>query len=212
MTIPVTPDTPEALRWLRAELALPEYEAAKPTWFDRLSKSIADWLGSLRLPAGDEVSQWGAVALVVIVIIALAVAFWFFGMPRLRRRSTVTESLFGTTETRTAAMLRTDGHLAAEADDYRLAIQEIFRALARGLEERTLVEMTPGTTAHGFARQASAAFPGFAGDLEKAARGFEDVRYLGAAASRADYDEIAGLEQALRTRSPQLDRTQAQVS
>ncbi len=213
MTIPVTPDTPEAQSWLRAELARPEYEAAKPTWFDRLSKSIGDWVASLRLPESDNVSQWGSLVLVVIVIIGLAVAFWFFGMPRLRRRSQVTDSLFGAAESRTAAMMRADAQKAARAGDHARAIEEMFRALARGLSERTLVDMTPGTTAHGFAAQAAGVFPRFANELDSAARGFDAVRYLGAAADRADYDTIAGLEATLRTETPRLSQqTVAQVS
>jgi hypothetical protein len=47
LRIPVDPDSPEAKQWLIDELSKPQYQAAKPTWFDLLAKSINDWLSSL---------------------------------------------------------------------------------------------------------------------------------------------------------------------
>ncbi len=52
---------------------------------------------------------------------------------------------------------------AAEAGDFATAIAEMFRALARGLSERTIVMTSPGTTAHGFARRGRDGVPGCRG-------------------------------------------------
>ncbi|MCU1636561.1 MAG: rane protein, partial [Cryobacterium sp.] len=48
--IPVDPDAPEAQQWLRDELAEAPYQAAQPTWFDRVSQGFFDWLNSFVAP------------------------------------------------------------------------------------------------------------------------------------------------------------------
>ena len=85
---------------------------------------------------------------------ALVVAFLIFGVPRLNRRSRVAGVLFGEDDDRGSADMRRDAAAAASRGDYATAIAELFRALARGLAERTIVTVTPGTTARGFAGRA----------------------------------------------------------
>lgn len=200
--VPVDPDAPQARQWLIDELAKAEYQAAQPTWFDRLSKSIADWFASLQVPSGDGISA--IVPLVVIVLAAalLVAAFLIFGMPRLKRRSTVTGTLFGAQERRNAQALRLAAEQAAASGDYALAVQEMFRALARNLAERTIVTVLPGTTAQGFARRAAEAFPLHHDQLEASAGAFDGVRYLGRAGSQTDYEALAALEHQVRAEKP----------
>ena len=47
--VPVDPDADQARRWIVAELSKPEYQAAQPTLFDRVSAAFWDWLTSLDL-------------------------------------------------------------------------------------------------------------------------------------------------------------------
>ncbi len=69
LDVPVDPSSPQAQDWLRNELAKPEYQAAKPTWFDLASKAVQDWLGSLfNGPTGDA----GPVLLLVVVLVVAA--------------------------------------------------------------------------------------------------------------------------------------------
>ena len=51
--VPVDPDAPEARDWLVRELANPEYEAARPTWFDLLAQRVVEWFESLRFTPGE---------------------------------------------------------------------------------------------------------------------------------------------------------------
>src|SRR5690606_32969609 len=98
--------------------------------------------------------------IIVIVIAALLlVAFLIFGLPRLNRRSSVTGSLFGEDDARTAADMRAAAEKAASRGDYALATAEMFRSIARGLAERTVLSTSPGTTAHDFGVRAGRAFP-----------------------------------------------------
>lgn len=196
--IPVDPDAPEARDWLVRELANPEYEAARPTWFDLLAQRVLEWFDSLAFTPGEGDVPWWLVILLAIVVLVVLVAFWIYGAPRRNRRSAVTESLFGEDDTRDAAAIRRAADEAASAGDFALAITELYRALARGLSERTLVSIFPGTTAHGFAAHAGEVFPAARERLESSARDFDQVRYLDEPGTRAQWEALRALENELR--------------
>jgi hypothetical protein len=197
--VPVDPDAPEARRWLEEELAKAPYQAARPTWFDRLSESILDWLGSLFSGTGPGAEGWLPVIVTVLVLAALVAAFWIFGMPRLNRRQREQSSLFGADDRRSAEDLRRAAQSAAAASDWDSAVTDMYRALARGLEERTVLRPLPGSTAHELAARAAAAFPEAGDRLATAADTFDAVRYLGKDAGERDFIAMADLERHLRS-------------
>lgn len=200
--VPVTPDAAEARGRVIEELAKPEYEAARPTWFDQLSAAVKDWFESLRL-GGDGPFPWVALAgVAAVALAALVTAFLVFGLPRLNRRSSAGGTLFADDDVRSAEQLRRSAADAASRSDWPVAIEESYRAIARGLAERTIVTTTPGTTARAVAERASASFPAFAGDLRSAALAFDDVRYLGGTGSADGYRSLAALEATLRSERP----------
>ncbi|CAN5216346.1 hypothetical protein BH11ACT4_BH11ACT4_02460 [soil metagenome] len=203
--VPVDPTAPVAQQWLIDELSKPVYQAAKPTLFDRIAKSIGDWLDSLQLGSVQGPPAFGIAVVVAILIVGLVVAFLIFGVPRLNRRSAVAGALFGEDDARDAARIRQAAESAARAGDYSTAVAEMFRAIARGLAERTVVTTTPGTTALHFAAQAGTAFPALATGLMDAAAAFDDVRYLGRVGSESQYSSIAALERELRAARPLLE-------
>ncbi|BDZ45996.1 DUF4129 domain-containing protein [Naasia aerilata] len=204
-SVPVEPDGDQGRGWLIDELGKPVYQAARPTWFDLVSQAFFDWLGDLLNGAG---SGAGAVALVVVVLLIAALlvgAFLVFGRPRLNRRSAALDAVFGEDDARGAEELRASAERAAAGGDFTTAIQELFRALARGFAERTILDLYPGMTARGFAREAGAAFPDRAAALGTAASDFDAVRYLGRPGTADQYAELAALERSLRsarTQSP----------
>jgi hypothetical protein len=202
---PLDPDAEEARRLLLDELTGADYRAAQPTWFDLLAAAVRDWLASLTLGAGGGPPGVGTLVVVLIVAAALVVAYLVFGAPRLNRRSTVTGGLFGDDDRRDAAAIRTSAQLAAARGEHALAITEMFRAIARGLAERTVLTTTPGTTAHDFAVRAGRAFPASVAALATAASVFDDVRYLGGEGTSAQYEQVAELERALRAARPVLE-------
>jgi len=205
LDVPVDPDAPEATRWLLDELSKPQYQAAQPTLFDRIAKAVSDWLSSLQLGSAEGPPALGLGVIILIVVAALVVAFLIFGLPRLNRRSRVTGSLFGEDDARTAARMRLDAERAAADGDYTGAVLEMFRAIARGLAERTVLTTSPGTTAHDFGARAGRAFPDRAEALQDAAAAFDDVRYLDREGTQSRYREVAALERALRTARPVLE-------
>jgi hypothetical protein len=201
--IPVDPDAGEARRWIIEELSKPPYQAAQPSWFDRLSSAVWNWLTSLHFGEGG--ASWPVILIIVVVVAAAVVAaFLIFGAPRFNRRSTADGALFGREDDRNAAALRASASAAAAGGDWTLAIEELFRAIARGLAERALVITSPGTTARDFAVRAGSTFPMLATGLTAAARAFDEVRYLGRPGSEHAYLDILELERALRAARPEI--------
>jgi hypothetical protein len=204
--VPVDPDGPEARRWLLDELSKPGYQAAQPSPFQQLVQAIDDWinalinaLGSVAVPGVGNVLSLAAVA---IVIVLLVVAFLLFGLPRISRRSAAGGALFAEHDARDAATMRRDAERAAASGDFTAAIAELFRALARGLDERTLVSTFPGSTASDLATRAGQVFPDAASRLHDAAASFDGVRYLGATGTAAEWERLVALERELRTARP----------
>lgn len=202
--VPVDPDAAEAREWVLRELSDAKYREAQPSWFDRLVQQFWEWLNSLVFPAGGAISPVGILILLAIVGGIVALAFLVFGLPRLNRRSRVSGSLFGDDDDRDAAALRRASEQAAAASDWSTAIVERFRAIARDLSDRTIVTVSPGTTAHDFAVRAAAAFPGEQEPLPASARTFDEVRYLGGGGSREQYEALVALDGRLRAARPDL--------
>jgi hypothetical protein len=202
--IPVDPDAPHARQWLVDELAKPEYQAARPTWFDLVTKAIRDWLGSLRLP---DVAGTGSVFLIVAIVIAIALvatAFLVFGVPRLSRRAR-SGAVLDADDGRSADDLRAAAQAAARAGSWSEAVLERFRAITLGLRERTVVSIMPGTTAHEVAERAAPVFPEHADALRAAASAFDGVRYLGHAGTSVDYEQLSRLDDHLLRARPVVE-------
>lgn len=201
--LPLVPDGDEARSWAEQELANPIYEVAEPTPFDRFAKGVADVIESLftgGIPAA--LGPWLAVAAIAIVAAVVVVALLIWGRPRAAARSRRTVPLFGDTDERSAAQLRADSSRAAADGSWEEAVALRFRALARALVERTVVDPAPGATVHGFAREAARAFPTERDALNRAAGLFDDVRYLRRPGTPVAYDEIARLDDRLTAIRP----------
>jgi hypothetical protein len=200
--VPVVPDAPDARQWLREELAKAPYAAARPTWFDRASQAFLDWLTSLARSGDGSLTGWVPIVAAVLVLAALVAGWLLFGAPKLARRRRAVLSLFGTIDQRSSSEMRTAADAAASRGDWSPACEEIFRALARGLAERTVLSVTPGTTAHDFAARAQLAFPPWGPALARAADTFDRVRYLEQVGLEPDYRALAALEAELRFAEP----------
>jgi len=207
--VPVIPDRDEAREWAERELARPEYAAAEPTPLDRIAQGIRDVIASIfgsEAPAG-----LGSVVLVVLAVLVIALivtAFIIWGRPRaVRRATTPFAALFGEEESRTAAQLRRLAAEQADAGEFTTAVVLRMRALARGLQERGLVDPPPGATVHAFARAAARVFPHRAAELESAADVFDDVRYLRRPGTAAAYAQVARTDEQLAAEHPAPSET-----
>jgi hypothetical protein len=200
--VPVDPNGDQARRWIIEELSKPQYQAAQPNWFDRVSSAFYDWIQSLSFSrlGGAE----GPILLILAIVVAAAIvaAFLIFGRARLNRRSALGGGLFGEEDERDAVAIRTAAESAASRGEWALATIEMFRSIARGLAERTIATTNPGTTAHDFAAEAGRAFPSSAERLSAVAVAFDRVRYLGRTGTERDFLDAAALESELRRSSP----------
>src|SRR5690606_995171 len=88
------------------------------------------------------------------------------------------------------------------AGDWSGAVVLRFRALARALAERGIVDPAPGATVPAFARQAARAFPDAQERLDAAAAAFDDVRYLRRPGTTELYALVAGADDVLAPSRP----------
>ncbi|MGN6744102.1 MAG: DUF4129 domain-containing protein [Amnibacterium sp.] len=205
MAVPVHPGGDQARQWLLQELAKAPYQAARPTPFDIVSQAILQWFQSLFTSKTSVAPPVLLVAALVVVAAVVVVALVLFGVPRLNRRSRIAGSLFGDDDRRAADELRRSAAAALAAGDWSTAVLERFRGLARGLDERTVLTVFPGTTAAGFAARAARAFPGEQAALAAAAADFDAVRYAGRPATREQAEAVAALDDRLVAARPVLE-------
>lgn len=202
---PLTPDSDEARRWAERELADPVYAAAQPTVLDRIARAVAEFFANLF--NGQLTGDWASVLAVVaaaVIVALVVVAFVVWGRPRTAARSRpAAAELFGESDRRSAAELRKVAASHAARGEWNDAIVVRFRALARGLDERGLVDTAPGATVHSFAREAARAFPDAGGDLDASAGAFDDVRYLRRPGTAELYARVAAVDDSLQQRHPE---------
>ncbi|MFF0911068.1 DUF4129 domain-containing protein, partial [Microbacterium enclense] len=205
--VPLLPDGEEARDWAERELADPVYRAAEPTFFDRASRAVADFFARLFSPEVPDGS--GSVALIVlavVVIAAVVVGILVWGVPRATARSrSVGDALFDAADDgRSAEDLRREAAAAAARAEWDDAIVLRFRALARGLVERGIVETAPGATARAFARETSRALPALDPAVGEGAAVFDDVRYLRRPGTAERYQQVAALDAAAVAARPRI--------
>jgi len=199
------PDGDEARRWAEQELADPRYAEAKPTWFDLLARDIGRFIADLF--NRDNTAGAGPAALIIVGVLifaALVTVLIIWGRPRragaVRRPAT---ALLGADDDRTAAQLRADAERAAKAGDWDEATVLRFRALARGLLERDLIDPAPGATAQAIAREIGAVFPAESAAVRTAAVSFDDVRYLRHPATPGRYAQLSEADDRLCALRPE---------
>ncbi|MFS0852480.1 DUF4129 domain-containing protein [Microbacterium sp. 179-I 3D4 NHS] len=199
------PDGDEARRWAEEELSNSRYADAKPTWFDYLARDIGHFIRDLFSTGNGEAV--GPAALIVVCVLigaALVTVLLIWGRPRRSRAVRgPSAGLLGADDDRSAAQLRTDAERSAKAGDWDAATILRFRALARDLLERDLIDPAPGATAQAIAREASAVFADEASAVRSAASAFDDVRYLRQPATAESYRALSDTDDRLRARRPQ---------
>jgi len=199
------PDGEEARKWAEQELSDPRYADAKPTWFDMLARDIGRFLADLF--NSENSANVGPSALIIVSIIvfgALVAALIIWGRPRRAQAVRRTRGdLLGADDDRSATQLRADAERSARAGDWDEATILRFRALARGLLERDLIDPSPGATAQAIAREVSVVFPAETAPVRDAAISFDDVRYLRHPATESSYAELAATDDRLSALRPE---------
>lgn len=206
MTIPLAPDEDTARDWLLQELSKGEYQQAKPNPIDQFFNDLWEWFASLfNFTPNGAFGINPAWIFIILGIIGVVVLVVIFGRPRaVARRRAEHGAVFLDNDTRTVAQLRAAADAAAAKADWSLALTERYRAIARGLADRTVIRLRPGTTAQGVAAAAAAPFPGEVAELRRASGSFDQVRYAGLAAREDDYHQVRELDARLEHTRPHL--------
>ncbi|MFK4762928.1 DUF4129 domain-containing protein [Microbacterium sp. ZW T5_45] len=196
----VVPDGDEVRKWAEQELADPKYADAKPTWFDLFARDVLRFIGDLfNGNAAGGLGPGGLIVVCAIIVAALVVALIVWGRPRARHAvHRPMTGLLGADDDRTAAQLRADAERSAGAGDWDDATVLRFRALARDLMERDLIDPAPGATAQSIARDVGAVFAAETAAVRSAAVSFDDVRYLRHPATQESYQTLAATDDRLR--------------
>lgn len=175
------------------------YAQAEPPWWQRASTWLWDRFVELldRLGGAADSLLWLIVLAAVVALVAFVVLRHTGG---LQRRRTVGGDVF-VDHTRSAAEHRAIAEDAAHRGDLGEAVRERFRAVVRQMEERGALDPRPGRTADEAARDGGAVFGRLRGDLDAAARAFDEVAYGNRPGSAAAYAAIRALDESLATTS-----------
>lgn len=197
MNVPVEPGRDEARDAAREKLSDPIYQAAEPSWFQQL----IDWLGARLAELLTAAARFGpggvTGVLVVLLVLLIAVVAIRLRTGKLARSWRVRQRPLGDPAV-PASTHRDAAATAFAGGDLRDAIVARFRALARELEQRGVLDVQTGRTADELAGSAAAALPGCADGLRAAARIFDDVYYGGKPATTDGYGIVAEIDDAIR--------------
>lgn len=180
------------------ELAKPIYP--KPSLTDRILDWLSEMIYRLMESSASVPGGWLTLSVLAILLaIAIVVAI------RIARRTMRTNrggeySLFGE-QVLSAAEHRATAEQYAAQGNWAAAIRHRLRAVARQLEENSVLEPVPGRTATELARDAGRAIPALAAELGRATEAFNDVTYGERPGTEDGYRMIADLDNHLRSRT-----------
>ncbi|WP_246012167.1 DUF4129 domain-containing protein [Myceligenerans xiligouense] len=197
MEPPVEPGREEAHDWLRTELQRAEY-AERESLLQRLVDAVVDWFRGLDdIPVTGLPGPQLAIAIVGIVLVVLAIAWFVAGPVRRERGRKRSDAVVEKDDVRTAAQMRAAAEAAARSGDWTTAVAERYRAVVRSCEERAVIDPRPGRTAQEAANDIGGRLPGLAARLHLAAGVFDQVEYGGEDASARDDTALRELDEAV---------------
>lgn len=198
-------DRESAAEAAQHELAKPIYEHPSP--LDRLVNWIIEHLNYLEFRASDFPGGWFTIVVTALILIAVVVLLVRIARRAVRTKGGADFGLFESAEL-TAAEHRAAAELAASQGDWASAIRHRLRAVARQLEERTILTPVPGRTANELAADASRELPSLAPEFRSSAEIFNDVSYGERPGTEQSYRKIADLDDHIRDAAVLLTSTE----
>lgn len=199
------PSREVAREWARRELGDPAYARARPGWVTRLARWLLARLQDLQVP--DGLAPGRTLGLVLLLVLLAGVVAMVLARTGPLRRAGRTNRAGAVLDEhrRGAAEHRSLADEAAAAGRWTTAVRERFRAVARSLEERTVLDERAGRTALETATEAGGAMPTVSVVLRSAARLFDDVVYGGRPATAAHDRQLRQLDDQVAAARPLLD-------
>lgn len=185
------------------ELANPVYHQHDPNALQRASQWFWDRIGDLLTHTAvlGGVPVIGLIGIVAVVAVVVSLLIWRYGVPA-RDASARRGDVFTAGPVRTSREHGALAEVAAREGRWADAVQERFRALVRGLEERDLVPSGAGRTADEAMAAATVPLPQLGQRLTAAGSSFDDVTYGGRDGNEATYQRLTELEAEARTTRP----------
>ncbi|GAA3541235.1 DUF4129 domain-containing protein [Amycolatopsis ultiminotia] len=200
--VPVDIDRDPARLRAVEELRDPAYAAARPG----LVQQVLQWLGQRLSDLIEALNGVPGGPLGLLLVLGLLIVLAVVVRLRVGKVGRAAQSAGQVFAGRrqSADEYRRAAEAAAARGQFADAVRERFRALVRGLEERTLLDARSGRTADEAAAEAGVLLPDLAADLFAAARLFDDVHYGGRSGTEAGYRALAGLDDRVRAARPVL--------
>jgi Domain of unknown function (DUF4129) len=202
----LSPTPAQARTWLSQELRSPDYQSP---WIDSISRWITDQMRNL-LDGARHLAGLSPLITVLIALVVIALLVWVLPKVRSERVVVVSDDAVLNDETITARRYR---DLAAEAlrdGRYDDAVLDGFRAIAKDMSDRSVLNDAPGRTAHEVSMALASPFPDQADRLARAADLFDSVRYGHRRASAHQAGQIQHLDAELTTTRPLLPASSRQ--
>jgi len=196
----LSPTPPEARSWLRQELQGPDYQSP---WLETAVRWVFDRILRI-LDGAGQLAGLSPLITVLIAVVVISLLVWV--LPRLRREPAVSTPGGAVLEhaSITSGRYRDRASQAVRDGRYDEAVLDGFRAIARDMSDRSLLDDAPGRTAHEVSLALSSPFPDHAGQLAWAANLFDAVRYGHRRASASQAGQILELDADLVTSRPAL--------
>lgn len=170
----------------------PQYRAAQPSLLQRIvtraTNDLTRALGRASDAVGGPVVLIILIALVVVVIVLIRVKL---GKAPI---AAIFSGRGGKATRRSASDYRDEAAGFTRAGHYDEAVRATTRAMVRELEDRGVLEPTPGSTAAALSTQAARAVPAVGDDAALIAGVFDEVWYSGRTASSSDAEQTAAAE------------------
>lgn len=198
-TPPLDPTGEEGRRLLEDELAKPRY-AVEPSLWDR----FREWLLGLLDTTGPGLPPWVFAIVLVIGLTVLALVVAMLLRPEARARRPGTER--GVLDDRgvDATAYRSRAQSAVRQGDWDTVVLDGYRAIVAASVERTVLDESPGRTAHEASIELSRAFPAECDALRAIAGRFDAVRYGHDRASENEARAVLALDERLTRARPEL--------
>lgn len=199
---PLDPD--EARSRILEELSKSEYDDS-PGFVEWLLGVIERWLGNLTQGIdGSSAAQAGIAVLLLLVL--LAAAFLVLRRTGMIRRS---HSLGVAPEldadpVLTAVELREASRSAITSGRFDDGAVLALRSLVRDLDQRTLLDVSAGLTAHEAAERASLSYPDLRGRLQRGATAFDTAAYSPRHVTEKQADDLLRLAVYIAESTPDL--------
>ncbi|GAA4516011.1 DUF4129 domain-containing protein [Brevibacterium yomogidense] len=188
------PSRDEGQQWARDELSDPIYREADMTLFERIGRAITDFFDDLFEAAAGIESPW-LLAVVAVAVLAMVVliVWWTRRSAGVRLEPTAPRQPVFRSELDPVALRRTSAEAAA-AEDWRLAIQDLVRAVFAEQAAAKRIVIDRSSTAQELATASGAALPRSAGDFTRLASVFDEVSFSGSPVTREDWDRTRVLD------------------